>query len=137
MRQPPRISRWPSSDTPIATSTETLVISPPQPALEVDAVHEDIRVLAADGPFAPVLDLLVNLLVQAAHGGGAAPGTPQELRDVLYAADRYAGKVHLDEGFLDGRFAAPVAFDDGRLEGCQAEFRDGELHFAVVRSFRW
>ena len=59
--------------------------------------------------------------------------TPQELRDVLYAADRYAGKVHLDEGFLDGRFAALVAFDDGRFEGCQAEFRDGELHFASGR----
>lgn len=99
----------------------------------MDVVHDDVWGLVADGPFAPVFDLPVDLPVQTAHGGGSDPGTPQELRDILYSADRYAGKVHLNEEFLVGRFATFVAFDDGRFEGCQAEFRDGRLHFAGGR----
>jgi len=31
-------------------------------------------------------------------------------------AHGYAGKVHLNKGFLDRAFTAFVAFDDGRLE---------------------
>ena len=102
-------------------------------ALQVDAVHEHVGVFAGERPVAPLLDLAVHLLVQVADGGCAHAGTPQELGDVLHAAHGYARKVHLDERFLHGRFPAPVALYDGRLERGQAQFRYGDVELSRAR----
>ena len=79
-----------------------------------------------------LLDLAVHLLVQVAHRRGAYAGAPQELGDVLHAAHGYSSQVHLDERLLHGRFPAPAAIYDDRLERGQAKFRDGDVESSTV-----
>lgn len=73
------------------------------------------------------LDFAVYLLVQVADSRGADPRAPQELRDVFHAAYGYPGKVHFNKRLLHGRFPAPVALDDGRLERGQTQLRYGQV----------
>ena len=75
----------------------------PAPApLQVDPVEIDVGVLLVDRPTPPGFDSPVDLLVQLADRARAHTRTPQRLGDVLDAANRDAGEVHLDQRLLDG-----------------------------------
>src|SRR5262249_25045053 len=81
------------------------------------AVEVDVGVLPRDGPVAPLVDAGVDLLVELADRAGADAATPQRLGDVLDAAPRHAGQVHLHQRPLHGGLPALVALDALTLEG--------------------
>ena len=55
-------------------------------------------------------------LVEVADGARRDLRASKRFGDIFDTAHGYAGKVHLNKGFLDRAFTAFVAFDDGRLE---------------------
>ena len=59
---------------------------------------------------------------------------PKRFSDIFDTAHGYAGKVHLNKGFLDRAFTAFVAFDDGRLELDALEFGHAQLDFTGSRA---
>src|SRR6516225_6206369 len=84
--------------------------------LSVSPRQVEVGMLALDRPVPPGFDLGVDLLVKVRHCARADPRSPQRFRDVLDAADRNPGQVHLDQGFLDRALAPSVALNDGGLE---------------------
>ena len=98
--------------------------------LEVDAVDEDVGVLAGQRPAPPFLDGLERFLVQVRHGGRRHARAPQDLGDVLDAPRGDPGQVHLDHGLLDGGLPALVPLDDGGGEPHSLELGHPEGHLA-------
>ena len=87
-------------------------------ALEVDAVHVDVRIGAVQRPTPPLIDRFERLVVGVGHRAGGDARVPQDPADVLDAPRRRPGQVHLDDGLLDAGLAPLVALDD----------RGGEAH---------
>ena len=88
--------------------------------------------LALDRLVTPLLNLASDLLVQLADGGCAAPGTPEGLGDVLDAARRDAGVVHLQHRLLGTRLPAAVSLDDRGLERQAAQLGHLQRHLACL-----
>ena len=85
-------------------------------ALQVDAVDVDVRVFAGQRPAPPLVDRFERLLVEVGDRAGGNARAPQDLADVLDAARRHPGQVHLDDGLIDRRLAPFAALDDRRDE---------------------
>jgi len=101
----------------------------PRP-LHHDAVEIDVGMLALDRTVPPGVDRRVDLLVEITNGGRRNPRAPQRLGDVLDPAHGNAGKIHLDQRFLDRRLATPVALYDRRLERLTPKLRHLQCHLA-------
>jgi hypothetical protein len=54
--------------------------------LQPDSIKEDIGMLPMYGPISPLLDQVVDLLIQLSDGAGADADAPEGLGDVLNAA---------------------------------------------------
>ena len=123
-----------ADDLPVAGGVDAdghqhghVFVGPSPAALEVDAVDEDVGVVALERPPAPGLDRRERLPVEVGDGAGGHGRSPEEFGDVLDSPGRDAREVHLDDGLLDRGLAPAVALDDGRLEGCAAQLRHVEL----------
>ena len=123
-----------ADDLPVAGGVDAdghqnghVLVGPSPAALEVDAVDENVRVIALERPLAPGLDGRERLLVEVGDGAGGHGRSPEEFGDVLDSPGRDAREVHLDDGLLDRSLAPAVALDNGRLEGRAAQLRHVEL----------
>lgn len=85
-------------------------------AFQEYAIHVNIWIIPAKRTGSPFLDVRVSFLMEVADRSGREPGSPQSFGDALDSADRYAGQVHLEQGFLYGALAAEIPFNDSRLE---------------------
>lgn len=99
-------------------------------SLEVDAVDEDVGVLAGQRPAPPLLDGLERLVAEVRHRRCRHARAPQDLGDVLDPPGGDPGQVHLDHGLLDGGLTALVALDDRRREPHALELGHPEGHLA-------
>lgn len=102
-------------------------------ALEVDAVDEQVGVVAVERAGPPGLDGGERPLVEVGDGAGGDRGSPQDLGHVLDAPGGDPGQVHLDDRLLDARLAPAVALDHGGLEGRAAQLGDPELDLSAGR----
>src|SRR5262249_49985614 len=96
-------------------------------AAQPDAVQVDVGVLPGQRAVAPGVDAGVDLLVQLADGARADARAPQRRGDVLDAADRHPGQVHLHQRLPRGARAAGVALDGRALEGGPPQLGDLQL----------
>jgi hypothetical protein len=55
---------------------------------------------------------------------------PQSLRYVFHSPHAHSCQVHLDQSFFHRGLAAPVALNNGSLEGQAAQLRNRQRHFA-------
>lgn len=83
--------------------------------------------------YAPLVDPLVELLVQIAHRAGADSHAPQSFRDILHTPHGHARQVHLHQGLLHRGFPPAVPLDDRRLELRLPQLRDLQFHLAGLR----
>ena len=103
-------------------------------APQVDAVHIDVRILAAlQRTVAPILNMDIRLLVQLADRGRRHLAAPQSLGNVFHTTYGYTCQIHLDEGFLHAAFPAAIALDDGGLERDALETGHMQRHVAGGR----
>ena len=103
---------------------DVLVGSAPA-ALQVDAVDVDVRTCVGQRPTPPLVGRFERLLVEARDRAGGDARAPNDLADVLDAARRRAGQVHLDDGLLHAGLPPFVALGD----------RDGEAHALELGHF--
>ena len=76
----------------------------------------------------------VGFLVQLADRGRRDLSSPKSFGNILYAAYRDAGEVHLDECFFHAAFSAAVALDDCSLKRHSLEPRHMQRHVSGGRS---
>ena len=100
-------------------------------ALQIDAVDAGVRVFAGQRTASPFVDRLERLVVEVGDRAGGDARAPEDLADVLDAARRHAGQVHLDDGLLDRRLAPFVALNDRRGEAHALEL--GHLERDLAR----
>ena len=85
---------------------------------QADPIHIDIRIAPTlQRAVPPVLNVDIRFLIQLADGGRRHLASPQSLGNILYAPDRHACQVHLNEGFLHAALPAAIPLNDGGLEG--------------------
>ena len=74
-----------------------------QTPLQPQAIQKSIGEVAHQRLLTPLLDLLVDLLVQVAHRRSRHPRALQHLRDVFDPAHAHPGQIHLDQRLLHRR----------------------------------
>ena len=73
------------------------VLDLPAPAsFEPDPIEKHIDHLLLDGPNSPLLDSLVDLLVEFTDGTATNPRAPKSFCNVLYTTNGNTGQIHFD-----------------------------------------